>query len=320
MQTLPDSFIQTVTGYFGEAGRVWLANLPARIEECRQAWSLTLAEPFPLSINYVAPGVRTDGSPVVVKIGVPNIEVTREITSLKLYEGQGMVRLLDALPDRGAMLQERILPGTPLAALQDDDEATRILANQMQQIWRPMSREDEAGAATPANGSTVFVSLERWTEGIRRYGGRHSGRHSGASNGLIPRNLFDRAEGMLDEFLASQGEPYLLHGDLHHDNVLRSERDGWLGIDPKGVVGEREFDAGPMMWNPWWRIHTWPDLWSVLGRRLDILREILGFDRQRLLGWCFIEAVLSMVWDIESSLPKWDHCLPIAETLGELIG
>jgi len=333
MLALPDPFIQTITRTFGEAGRDWLARLPALVEECCQTWSLTLAEPFSLSYNYVAPGMRTDSGPVVgtqvvgtqvvLKIGVPNVELAREMAALRLCAGQGMVCLLDSIPERGAMLLERILPGTRLSSLQDDDEATRILASQMRRIWQPLGRQitgwqppdpDQAGLPTAlTNESAVFVRLEQWTDGIRRYGQVYRGR------GPIPQALFDRAQGMLDDFLASQGEPFLLHGDLHHENVLRSERDGWLAIDPKGVAGEREFDAGPMMWNPWQRIQSWPDLQAVLGRRLDILHDELGLDRQRLLGWCFIEAVLSMVWEIEDGSPEWDHGLPVAEVLGALM-
>jgi len=333
MIVLPARFIQTITRTFGEAGRVWLANLPALVEECCRAWSLTLSGPFSLSYNYVAPGVLSDGrpvvgtpvvgTPVVFKIGVPNVELSREMAALRLCAGQGMVRLLDSIPDKGAMLLERIAPGTPLSTLEDDDEATRVLANQMRRIWRPLDRQppDTDQGARPTglpDGPDVFAGLERWTDGIRRYGQVTRGRGH-TRRGPIPPALFDRAEGMRDEFLASQGEPFLLHGDLHHENVLRSDRDGWLAIDPKGVAGEREFDAGPMMWNPWGRVQGWPDLRSVLGRRLDILQETLGFDRQRLLGWCFIEAVLSMAWDIEDGSPEWDHCLPIAEALEGLI-
>jgi streptomycin 6-kinase len=131
--------------------------------------------------------------------------------------------------------------------------------------------------------------------------------------------VFDRANGIRREFLASPGETVLLHGDLHHDNVLRAAREPWLVIDPKGVAGEREFEVGPLMYNPWQRLLEWPNLKAILSRRVDILVEVLGFDRQRLLGWALVGAVLSMLWSIEDHAPDWDAIMPVAQAFDELI-
>jgi streptomycin 6-kinase len=91
-----------------------------------------------------------------------------------------------------------------------------------------------------------------------------------------------------------------------------------LVIDPKGVAGEREFEVGPMMYNPWQTVLDWPDLKAILSRRVDILVEALGFDRQRLLGWGLVGAVLSMLWSIEEHAPDWDTIIPVAMAFDEL--
>lgn len=113
MSETPRDFARTIIELYGETGVEWLERLPALITHCAQRWSLTVLPPFePLSYNYVAPAVRTDGTPVVLKLGVPNPELRTEIEALRLYAGRGMVQLLEVDREQGAMLLKRLEPGT----------------------------------------------------------------------------------------------------------------------------------------------------------------------------------------------------------------
>jgi len=90
-----------------------------------------------LSFTYVAPAQRKDGSSVVLKLGVPNDELTSEIDALRIYAGRGAVRLLESEADQGALLLERLQPGTMLSPISNDEQATRIAASVMEEVWRP---------------------------------------------------------------------------------------------------------------------------------------------------------------------------------------
>jgi streptomycin 6-kinase len=297
-------FQKIILQSFGERGRAWLENLPALLEDCCQRWDVRLGEPYALSYNYVAPGMRADGSRVVFKVGVPHPELFSEMAALKVYAGRGVAQLLESDPEHGAMLLECVSPGGMLSELGDDDEATRILAGRMRRIWRPLTPDQ----ARP------FYSLWRWTAAFSRLRERYNG-----GPGPFPAAMLERAEGLRNELLQSQGEIGLLHGDLHHDNVLRAQREPWLVIDPKGLAGEREFEVGPLLYNPWMRILTWPDLKSIQARRVDILVDELGFDRSRVAAWGFVEAVLSMIWSLEEHAPDWDEIMPVAEAMQSLL-
>src|SRR5262249_15749209 len=104
----------------------------------------------------------------------------------------------------------------------------------------------------------------------------------------------------------------LLHADFHHYNVLASDADEWVAIDPKGMRGDPGYEVGPFMCNPW------PVESDVLRRRLDILSEELEYDRQRLRTWCTTFAVLSAWWNIEDRHSGWRITIAIAERLVEL--
>jgi len=130
--------------------------------------------------------------------------------------------------------------------------------------------------------------------------------------GPLPAGLTARAESLFAELLASSGPPVVLHGDLHHGNILSATRAPWLAIDPKGVVGEAEYEAGALLANPSPEIAADP---AVASRRIAQLGDLLGFDRQRIRDWAFAQAVLRAWWGVEdrqSPNPGW---LRIAETL-----
>jgi len=299
---IPEGMARTTIELRGVAGAEWLRNLPTLLADCEQRWSLTIGPPFPnLSYNYAAQAVRQDGTSVVVKAGFPDREFKTEAEALRLYAGRGAVQLLDADVERGILLLEHITPGTLLSTVQDDEEATSIAAQIMQQLWRPVGKDHP------------FPTIADWAKGISRLR-----KEFGGGSGPFPARLVDQAERLFEELLSSMREPVLLHGDLHHFNILAASRQHWLAIDPKGVVGEPEYDVGALLRNPSPEIATRPGLRQVLARRIDQLAEELGFDKTRLRDWSLAQAVLSAWWSYEDHGSGWDVSIAIAENLAAI--
>ena len=290
MVVIGDAFRRRIARIFGAEGEAWLRRLPGLAAELAERWQLTVQPPFALSHNYVAPVVRADGTEAVLKLGVPHPELATEMAALELYAGRGMVGLLEIDRERSAMVLERLRPGTPLAQLaaQDDEGATLVAARVMRQLWLPVP---------PGH---PFPALERWLWAIRDLRERFDG-----GTGPLPAGRVEQAEAYRDELLASMGPPVLLHADLHHDNILRAARAPWLAIDPKGVVGEAAYEVGTLLHNPWPDLLHRPDPQRVLARRVDLLAEALGFDRQRILRWGVVNAVLAACWSTEGGDDWW---------------
>jgi len=303
MDRLPDSFTKNITSTFGEAGVTFLAQLPARLDECARRWNLTVLQPFPnLSFNYAAPAILRGGTAAVLKLGVPHRELLTEIDALRLYAGDGCARLLDADPEHGALLIERLRPGTLLSAHPDDEEATAIAARLMQKLWRPVPEDHR------------FPTIEDWFGGLRELRKEFAG-----GTGPFPVRLVEEAERLAADLFASLDPPVVLHGDLHHFNILAAEREPWLAIDPKGVVGEPAYEVGALMRNPLPAFLGFPDPLGTLERRLTILADTLGFDRARLRAWTVAQGVLSAWWGYDDRRgyldPTW---IAIAEQLAAL--
>jgi streptomycin 6-kinase len=304
---IPERFVRTMIEMHGAAGQAWLDELPTRIADYERRWAIQVAPPFAnLSYNYVAPAVRSDGAQLILKLGMPHPELSSEIAALRLWDGHGSARLMEADPERGALLIERLLPGNMLLDLTDDDEATRIAAQVMRALWRP---------APSAPEDAVFPTTGRWASGLRRLRARYDGR-----TGPLPEDMVIRAEALFAELLASSGAPMLLHGDLHHENILSAERAPWLAIDPKGLIGEAEYEVGALIRNPLPRLLALPDVTATLARRFDILAESLGFDRQRMIAWSYAQAILSAWWHIEDHGHGWEPTIALAERLNPLLG
>ena len=279
---------------YGQEGLVWVTRIPQIIAATKQHWNLTVSPPFELSYNYVAPVTRADGQEVVLKIGFPkDPEFQTEITALKVFNGDGITRLLEEDTENTAILIERVVPGTSLSTMKDDEERTRILAKAMRHLWKILPPDHH------------FPTVGDWANGLTGYKN-------------IPYALVAKAEELFRELISTSGSAQLLHGDLHHDNVLRSGQDGWTIIDPKGVAAEPEYETAAMMRNPHRDIFSRPDLEALLARRAEILAQELGFDKQRLLKWAFAQTVLSGVWHEQEGKSSSDE-IKIAEVLGRLL-
>lgn len=280
----------------------WLKRLPEILAYCARRWSLTILAPFPnLSYNYVAPVVCADGTEAVLKAGVPHKELFTEIAALRLYDGNGIVRLLECDDERCVFLLERLRPGTVLTTLADqsnDHKATSIAASVMRQLWCPVPPEHN------------FPRIEEWAKGMERLR-----EHFGGDVGPFPVRIVEEAETLFAELLGSMSEPVLLHGDLHHDNILSAERRPWLAIDPKGIVGEPAYETGALLRNLWQDRHTLSNPKRILERRIYQLAEELNLCRARVRGWGVAQSVLSAWWCIEDNEDHWQSDITIAELL-----
>ena len=297
---LPLDFLQNITLFFGEQGEQWLLTLPDRLDEAARTWDLTLGAPMQLSINYVTSALCADGTPVVLKVGVPHREFTSEICALRVFDGQGSVRLLDASQEKGLILMERLLPGEMLATLPDDEARTHIACDLMQRLWRP------------ASADLPFIPLADWFAGLDGVRKKFDG-----GCGPYPRELFERVEDLLPELFATSSPPVLMHGDLHHFNILSSGSE-WLAIDPKGVVGPPEFECGPLLINPYPDFAYLPDVRRLTARRIAIFSERLGFSRQRIRDWGMCFAVLSSWWNTAADGSGGEYSLACAQVLEQV--
>jgi streptomycin 6-kinase len=254
-----------------DAGRAWLADLPGLVECCARQWGLTLDEPFPYAFASLAlPAVTAGGAPVVLKMQFPHEESALEGEALRRWNGDGAIKLLDEDGSRRALLLERCVPGTSLAGCAPDD-ALDVILGLLPRLWLPVGPPFRSASDEAARWSASLA--HRWEAGGRRFSER----------------VLELALELLSTLPGTQSEQVLIHQDLHGDNILRSEREPWLVIDPKPLAGERELGLAPLV-----RSVELGAGRQQMERRLERLVGELGLDRGRVVGWTLAQTV---AWD-----------------------
>ncbi len=216
--------------------------------------------------------VLAAGQPAMLKVAtVPEEE--RGAAVLAWWGGEGAARVL-ALEGEALLMERATGPRSlvQMAASGDDDTATRILCATAARLHAP--RPQPPASAVP---------LATWFAGLAPAAAREGG-------------ILGCSQAAATHLLGSLREPVILHGDLHHGNVLDFGARGWLAIDPKGVSGERGYDFANIFCNPDAATATAP---GRLARQADIVAEAAGIDRARLLMWVLAYAGLSAAWSME---------------------
>lgn len=287
---LPEELVKNILSIYGQVGKKWLDNLPSLLDYSAKNWQLTVKDCFNNArFNVVAGVILDNGHKAVLKCGVPSKEFMNEVAALQHFNGVGSVKLLDAEAGAGIMLLERLIPGTLLEEIPDETQRVISSVELIQKLHRPCQE------------TALFPSLADWFQGFQRLFQYFQG-----GTGPFPKQLIERADAISQELLTSMGSTVLLHGDLHYGNILLSDKCGWLAIDPKGVIGEREYEI------PFPRLKGEIN-GRLIKRRLDQFIEISGFDKSRVLGWVFCKAVLAAWWSFEDQGEIWQSFLRCAE-------
>jgi streptomycin 6-kinase len=266
------------------------SKLRSRADALIRDWRVVVDHTLETESSFVAFGDH-NGQPVVLKVVGDQTDEWRSGEITGAFDGKGVVGVREHTD--GAVLLERLRPGTPLVELSlsgRDDEATEILA-------------DVIGTMSPRTPVTGVPMVEEWASGFERY--------AASGDGQIPRDLLDAGRQAYVELCDSQSRTRLLHGDLHHYNVLFDSQRGWLAIDPKGVIGELEYEIGAALRNPYEKPGLLAEQ-STITKRVDRFASRLNLDAGRVLAWAFGQAVLSAAWAVEDGFGIGPGSAPIA--------
>ncbi len=292
---LPKRFTDNILGLHADKGKRWLADLPQIVGKIAENWSLSVEKPFlNLSFNFVAPCICADGSQAVLKIGYrgEDSEIFSEAKLLRLFDGKGTVKLLRFDKNYCALLLERLIPGANLIEIcqQNDAAATAIAIDVMRKLWQKKPPEYQN-----------FPRLEKWTNGLQK-----------AENTSFPARFISKARNNFDELFALSKQNFLLHGDLHHENILSAEREPFLAIDPKGIIGDIGYDISVFLNNPLGWVLSQSNPQKFLTSRVEQFAEAFKIEPQNLRKWAFAQMVLSAWWTFEENGKRWETDLTLA--------
>jgi streptomycin 6-kinase len=285
----------------GDEWAAWVDRLPALARDLLDEWDLTVDGALMNGFcSLVVPVLTADGQRAVLKLhtDADADESDFEHLALQHWHGNGTVLLLRADPRRRAMLLERLHP-RDLSTI-GDLEACEVVAGLYGRIHVP---------ALPQL-RTITSYVERWTADLEAL----------PRDAPIPRRLREQCVSLARDLVvdpASVG--VIIHGDLHHHNVLAADREPWLVIDPKPMSGDPHYEPAPMLWNRWDEIVA-GNARENLRRRFHTLVDVAGLDEDRARDWVVVRMVHNMSWAVIDGDPAEDYltmCVTIIKAVQE---
>ncbi len=229
--------------------------------------------PFRTHSSWLQP-VRRGDVPSQLKVAFED-EERRGAELMVWWGGDGSARVL--AHEGNALLMERAVGTLSLVEMVRhgrDKDASRIICDVAARLH-----------ATRTPSLPVLVPLTHWFRELEFAASRYGG-------------VLGRASAAARELLSDPQGASVLHGDIHHANILDFGPRHWLAVDPKGLVGERGFDFANIFCNP--------DLETVVGpgrlrRQANVVAEAAGLEYSRLLRWILAYAGLSAAWTLEEN-------------------
>lgn len=192
------------------------------------------------------------------------------------WDGEGAARVLahegDALLLERAEGKDSLLD---MALNGKDDEASQIMCKVAAQLHTPRNKP-----------LPELIPLSHWFQALEPAAAKYGG-------------IFTHSASVARELLATPQNTVVLHGDIHHGNILDFGARGWLAIDPKRLIGERGYDYANIFCNPELATVIIPARFT---QQLDVVVAAAGLERQRLLKWILAYAGLSSAWFLEDGI------------------
>jgi streptomycin 6-kinase len=281
---IPEYFIKKIKQAFGEEGEKWLEELPQTFLKCVKRWDLAdFILSNDLSHNLIVFATSPDYGAVALKIGVPHADLFTEMEALQLYGGRHICVCYDLDKELGALLLERFVPGVNLTNEKGTTKRVKIASDVI------------ANLAIQAKDNHELPAYSDWLDKA------FSRARLENKVGQKMLSFIDLAERMYGEIEASDRPKFLLHGDLHHYNILQDQNEEWQAIDPKGVIGQACMDTARFMENQLDMVQ-YEDKKMCLDEMIDVFSSKFNEPKHIIATCLFIDYVLSTCWHFEDSI------------------
>ena len=288
-------------------GKPWLAEFPETLKRCREKWGLSLGRAVDeIKGNFVGYVRLPNGDEAILKVVLPDADLAAQMEALEIYEGRGISRLIDLDRGLGAMLLERLRPGTMLADHPNRAERAEITGRILLDLHQ---------TTLPAEHG--LPHFQEWMD--EAVGDIRNCLDLERSRPYLEQ--IPRAQAMMDTLKSPEEPQLLLHGDLHHWNILKDESRGWMAIDPGGVIGASCLDVGRFVLNAT-GMDDHPsksELRKILLESIRILSDVVGESEERMFAGVFCDKITGSGWGFDrQSKEKDEESFRVLEVLVEV--
>ena len=285
---------KNIISMYNDEGKEWLDALPEITRKIAKDHNLSsLTSVNNMTFNYVASGYQNH-KPIIFKIGMNSKALTKEASCLKAFSKHAVAEVI--AHDDNMIIMQRAVPGSTLKDhFPDNDiDATKLLCRSIKELHKASIPESH----NFYHLSELFKALDQKLD--------------------IPDKILAKAKHLKDKLLSTTTKEVLLHGDLHHDNILKNG-DQWLVIDPKGFMGDSAFEPAAYLCNPIPELLHKDNAKQIVSARIKLCAEKLEIPEQRIKDWLYVKSVLCWAWSLEDNLDPgyWEDFLE--KISGEII-
>jgi streptomycin 6-kinase len=290
-----DQLKQNILNIYGIQGKKWLSDLPSVIKSLKTSWKLHDITPVKnMTFNYVAKAITTTGQPVILKIGYDPKSIENEKQALIYFNGNGSIKLIDHAEKYHALLLQQAISGITL---------TSFYPHQIDLVIDCYTSTMKKLHSKHLPSKYNYPHISEWLQAIDKLTPNHH----------IPASLLTNVISLKNKLLKTIATEVFLHGDLHHDNILKHNNE-WLAIDPKGVIGETAFEIAAFDFMYLNELANDINVNNTVETRINLLAKKADLDAQRIKDWILVRLVLMAAWNIEDNLNP-DNAIKLAATL-----
>lgn len=288
---------KNILNIYGKEGQSWVDHLPSIINEISLHWNLKNIHPVSnMTFHYVAKAILNN-QPVVLKIGYDKATIDFEKQALQYFNGIGSVKLIDEYSKYHALLLHQAQPGISLKSLYSSQ--TEFVMDRYVDVMKKLHSQ-----SLPKQHH--YRHIQEWLTAIDKI-----------KLSKIPANLLEKAIYLKNKLLNSIEHEIFLHGDLHHDNIIQDKNE-WVAIDPKGIVGDAEFEIAAFDFMYINDLANQVAARNIFLERINLLASKSNLNSDRIRDWVFVRLILMAAWLIEDNGDP-SSAIKLAEKINNII-
>ena len=231
---------------------------------------------------------------IILKINADTETLLSEFRALQSMHSTNCCKVYDFDEAYGMLVEELISPGTVL-------REEKNLAKRIKHFCTVFHNIHTTPISVADTGHKTYLN---WLENADRFCQQHAADTKYTAVLELKKNMYEAYQ-IGKELFEKYPDRLLLHGDLHHDNILQNANGEYCIIDPKGIIGPEIFDIPRFILNELYDFDydKAAEAISHIEMTIQLISDTTGYPIKDITRLFFMETMLANAWCLEDGVP-----------------